>query len=67
MNINPRDEYCINKGKEEGIKEGKEEGKEEGKIEFAKNLLKDGMPLQKIIKLGNLNQKQINKLKQNTK
>ena len=55
MNINPRDEYCINKGKEEG------------KVEFAQNLLKDGMPLQKIIKLGNLNQKEIIKLKQNTK
>lgn len=51
MRINPREEYFLNKGKEEG--------KEEGKIETAINMLNDGMPLKKVLKLTGLTEKQI--------
>ena len=37
-------------GREEGRKEGKEEGRREGKLEFALELLKDGMALDKVAK-----------------
>ena len=45
--LNPRYEYQRN------------EGKQEGKQEIAKNLLKDGMPIEKIMKLTGLTKTQI--------
>ena len=53
--INPRDEYNRNIGKEEG----KIEGKKEGKLEVAKNLLKEGMTIEKISKITGLTEQQI--------
>jgi len=55
MMINPRDEYNRNIGKEEG----KIEGKKEGKLEVAKNLLKEGMTIEKISKITGLTEQQI--------
>ena len=53
-------------GKEEGRKEGKEEGRREGKLEFALELLKDGMALEKVAKYSKLSLSMIEKLaKQN--
>lgn len=63
MNINPRDEYLINKGIENGIEKGIEKGieigKKDGKLEIARNLLNDGMPLEKVIKITELTKEQI--------
>ena len=54
------------KGREEGRKEGKEEGRREGKLEFALELLKDGMALEKVAKYSKLSLTMIEKLaKQN--
>ena len=54
------------KGREEGRKEGKEEGRREGKLEFALELLKDGMALEKVAKYSKLSLSMIEKLaKQN--
>ena len=54
------------KGREEGRKEGKEEGRTEGKLEFALELLKDGMALEKVAKYSKLSLSMIEKLaKQN--
>ena len=54
------------KGREEGRKEGKEEGRKEGKLEFALELLKDGMSLEKVAKYSKLSLSMIEKLaKQN--
>lgn len=55
MMINPRDEYNRNIGKEEG----KIEGKKEGKLEVAKNLLMEGMTIEKISKITGLTEQQI--------
>ena len=53
-------------GREEGRKEGKEEGRTEGKLEFALELLKDGMALDKVAKYSKLSLAMIEKLaKQN--
>ena len=53
-------------GREEGRKEGKEEGRREGKLEFALELLKDGMALEKVAKYSKLSLSMIEKLaKQN--
>ena len=52
--INPRYEYQINEGKKEGKKEGKEF--------VAKNLLKEGIPLEKIIKTTGLTKTEIQNL-----
>ena len=54
------------KGREEGRKEGKEEGRREGKLEFALELLKDGMALDKVAKYSKPSLAMIEKLaKQN--
>ena len=53
-------------GRAEGRKEGKEEGRTEGKLEFALELLKDGMALDKVAKYSKLSLAMIEKLaKQN--
>ena len=53
-------------GWEKGRKEGKEEGRTEGKLEFALELLKDGMALDKVAKYSKLSLAMIEKLaKQN--
>ena len=53
-------------GREEGRKEGKEDGRTEGKLEFALELLKDGMALDKVAKYSKLSLSMIEKLaKQN--
>lgn len=53
-------------GRKEGRKEGKEEGRREGKLEFALELLKDGMALEKVAKYSKLSLSMIEKLaKQN--
>ena len=54
------------KGREEGRKEGKEEGRREGKLEFALELLKDGMALEKVARYSKLSLSMIKELaKQN--
>ena len=53
-------------GWEKGRKEGKEEGRTEGKLEFALELLKDGMSLEKVAKYSKLSLSMIQELaKQN--
>ena len=53
-------------GRKEGRREGKEEGRREGKLEFALELLKDGMALDKVAKYSKLSLSMIEKLaKQN--
>ena len=53
-------------GRKEGRREGKEEGRREGKLEFALELLKDGMALEKVAKYSKLSLSMIEKLaKQN--
>ena len=49
-------------GKAEGIAEGRAEGKTEGKIEVAKELIIDGMAIDKIAKLTKLKIEQIEAL-----
>lgn len=51
-------------GREEGREEGRKEGKEEGKIEVAKNLLISGMSFAQIVKLTNLSEEKVQKLKE---
>ena len=50
-------------GRKEGRKEGKKEGREEQKQEIAKNLLKLGVELEKIIEATGLTKEEIEKLK----
>ena len=49
-----KDKY-IAKGRAEGEKLGRAEGKLEALFETAKNMLKDGFPIEKIMKITNLN------------
>ncbi len=51
-------------GRKEGRIQGKLEGKLEGKIEIAKNMLKNGMDIDQIIKLTELEEKKIKLLKE---
>ena len=46
-------------GKEEGIKEGIKEGQEKEKIEIAKNLIKQNLTKEQIIKATNISEKQL--------
>ena len=57
MMINPRDEYLINQGREEGIKKGIEKGK----LEIAKKLLKE-MTIKEVAEITGLKEEQINNL-----
>ena len=50
MMINPRDEYLVNKGREEGIKKGK--------IEIAEKLLKT-MTIKEVMEITGLSEEQI--------
>ena len=51
---------------EDGLMKGKEEGRTEGKLEFALELLKDGMSLEKVAKYSKLSLSMIKELaKQN--
>ena len=53
-------------GRKEGRREGKEEGRREGKLEFALELLKDGMALEKVARYSKLSLSMIKELaKQN--
>lgn len=54
---------ALNKAKEEGRMEGRMEGREEGKIEMAIEMLKDGEPIEKIIKYSKLRENDILELK----
>ena len=44
------------------FQEGREEGREEGKLEIAKNMLKDNLPLEVIVKYTGLSKEEIEKL-----
>ena len=63
MLINPRERYFKNKGIEEGIEKGIEKGIEEGKEEIALNLLEEGFPIEKVVKITGLSEKDILKAK----
>ncbi len=52
-------------GRDEGREEGKEEGKEEKAFEFAREMLKENEPIEKIIRYTGLAKEQIEKLKNN--
>jgi len=52
----------IEKGRKEGIEEGKKEGEKEGKLAVAKELLKEGMDIDKIAKVTKLPVEEIKKL-----
>ena len=54
-------------GKREGKRECMKEGMKEGKIEIAKTLLNNGMSMEQIIKLTNLEEELINFLKNEIK
>ena len=43
--------------------EGREEGREEGKLEMAIEMLKDGEPIEKIVKYSKLSENEILELK----
>ena len=60
-----RDLYAeeFNKSKEEGITIGLEQGKSEEKLSFAKQMLLDNEPMDKIIKYTGLSKEDITKLK----
>ena len=49
--------------KEEGLEEGRAEGSKQEKIEIAKNMLKDNMPIDVIVKYTNLTEEEIENLK----
>lgn len=50
-------------GKKEGRIEGRKEGKKEGKIEIVKNLLKLNMPIEQIVEVSGLTEKEVQKIK----
>lgn len=50
-------------GKEEGKKEGKKEGKHESQLEIARELLLDGMSVEKVAKMTRLSKDEVEKLK----
>ena len=50
-------------GEDKGIKKGIEKGKTTERIEIAKEMLKDGMPIDKVIKLTKLTKEEIEKIK----
>lgn len=56
-------EEGIKKGIKEGRKEGREEGRKEEKVKIARQLLKIGMPIEQIIEITELSQKEIEKIK----
>ena len=47
----------------EKIEEGREEGREEERLEIAKEMLKDGEPIEKIVKYSKLSENEILELK----
>ena len=63
MLINPVERYCVNKGRKEGLKDGRKEGlkdgKKEGKLDVAKNMLSDGLPIDRVVKLTGLSKEEI--------
>lgn len=63
-NISKTIKETFEKTREEAKAEGREEGKEEGKIEMAIEMLKDGEPIEKIIKYSKLDREEILKLKE---
>lgn len=52
----------IKQGKKEGKKEGRKEGKQEEKIEIAKNLLKEKVPIEIIVKTTGLKKEEVEEL-----
>ena len=56
MILDPIERYFKNQGIEEGI----EKGIEEGKLETARNLLSDGVSLEKVVKATGLSEEEIN-------
>ena len=55
MLIDPVERYCINKGREEG----REEGRDEGKLEMAKIMFEDGYPIEEVVRISGLPEKDI--------
>ena len=55
MLLNPIERYFKNQGIEEGI----EKGIDKGKLETARNLLSDGVSIDKIVKATGLSEKEI--------
>lgn len=55
--------YALKEGEEKGIKEGMKEGKKVSQQEIAKNMLKDNVQIENIIKYTGLTEEEINKLK----
>ena len=55
MILDPIERYFKNQGIEEGI----EKGIEEGKLETARNLLSDGVSLEKVVKATGLSEEEI--------
>ena len=60
-----RKKYYTQKGREEGIEKGREEGIEKGKIEMAIEMLKDGEPIEKIVRYSKLTEEEVKELKKN--
>lgn len=56
----------ISKTIKETFEQTREEGKEEGKIEMAIEMLKDGEPIEKIVKYSKLSENEILELKKNS-
>jgi predicted transposase/invertase (TIGR01784 family) len=50
-------------GIEQGIARGKEEGQLEGKLEAARNMLRDGIPVEMVCKYTALNQETVERLR----
>jgi predicted transposase/invertase (TIGR01784 family) len=55
-------EEGLKQGKEEGLKQGKEEGLKQGKEEMARNMLKEGLDINLILKISGLTIEEIKKL-----
>jgi predicted transposase YdaD len=56
----------VEKGKKEGIQEGKREGELEGKRKIALNMLKEGLSIELIVRVTNLNYAEIEKISKHT-
>ncbi len=56
-------EEAVRVAAQENLKKGLEKGKKEEKIEIAKNSIKEGLPMELIVKLTGLTKKEIEKIK----
>ena len=59
MLINPVERYYYNKSWKEGRQEGRKEGRKEGRMYVAKNLLADGFPIDRVVRLTELSEEEI--------